>query len=77
MNLNELLIFVKQICEPEVSEQVLEICDDAAAVYVEPLCKIIAESCDTMHTELKKRGFSNDQAMEILVAMVGKRGGGK
>jgi hypothetical protein len=75
MNLNELLTFIKQITEPEIAEQVLKIVDDAADVYVDPLCKVFARSTSKMYLELNKY-FPHEDAMRILVAMVGKGKGG-
>lgn len=77
MNLNELLTFIKQIIEPEVAEQVLQIVQDGADTYVEPMCKVVAKSCATMHYELTRQGFSGDDATKIVVAMAGKGKGGQ
>jgi len=75
MNLNELLTFVKQITEPKVSEQVIKVIEDAAEIYVGPLCKVIAGSCDQLYKELKKVGFSHEDCMRIVVALANKGNG--
>jgi len=76
MNLNELLMFVKQMTEPEVSEQVLEIVQSGFNVYIEPLCETIAKSCEIMHRSLMAQGFTRSEAMEIVVAFANKGKGG-
>ena len=75
MNLNELLTFIKQITEPEISAQVIKIVDEAADVYVDPLCKVFAKSTYNMYCELKQY-FTPDDARRILVAMISKGKGG-
>ena len=76
MNLNDLLTLVKELTEPEVSEQVIKIIEGAADAYVGPLCRVIAGSCDQLYKELKAVGFNHEDTMSIVVALANKGKGG-
>lgn len=72
MNIQELLGFVEQIVEPNVAKQIMQIVQDGADTYVEPVCKIVAKTCATMHCDLVAEGFTREEAVRIVIAMAGK-----
>lgn len=72
MNIGELFKFIEQITDDEVSDHVIKAMVGVTDTYVEPFCKIIAKSCLCMLTALRCQGFTEEQAMQIVVAMLGR-----